>query len=567
MSLFPKGGVHNVVHFWVAFILILKRTFPIKGKYDKVIFRFDIQFDIEPLTPPNILSYQIDNSLHMKKIAPYVLALIGWVAIFWNDFPILIHAWNSEDYSHCYLILPIIGYLIWTNKAQIAKSVGGSGFFGYLLLVAAIFFLFVGRFGSLRYFVNLSMWTSLCGMTLVALGQRSFRALWLPMLIGIFTIPFPAFINRLASFRLRLISSYLSEQALRLVNVSVYRDGNIIDLGVIQLQVVDACSGLRYLWPSILMALLVGWFFLKNPWKRIILLAASIPVTILSNAFRIALTGILTKFIDPALAEGFFHDFSGWLVYILSLGILWGITLLLVSEKDKNKNDAPQAIDINRFNANLPSPVNGIATLALMAILIAGPYLLRHKQYTPERKDFSGFTTQIAEWKGEYSRLSQPVLKSLGLDDYINGRFTAPGERGSIWLLVSWYDHQTVEHAAHAPTSCLLGGGWDMLSKKVLPATHDSRGFPVTQMIMGKSGQKIVANFFLLQRGRIVTSEWLNKGYLVLDALLKQRTDGALVRMEMAVSPGQNAEDVQKTLNAFAKKLSKELIPYLPDDY
>lgn len=504
----------------------------------------------------------------MKKlIAPYALALIGWVAIFWNDFPVLLNLWNGEDYSHCYLILPIIGYLVWTNRAQVAKSVGGSGFFGYLLLLAAIFFLFVGRFGSLRYFVNLSMWTSLCGMALVALGQHSFRALWLPMLIGVFAIPFPAFIDRLASFRLRLISSYLSEKALRLVNIPVYRDGNIIDLGVIQLQVVDACSGLRYLWPSILMALLVGWFFLKSPWKRILLLAASIPVTIFSNAFRIALTGILTKFIDPALAEGFFHDFSGWLVYILSLGILWGITLLLVSKKDKTKDDGPQTVDMNRFNANLPGAANSIAVLGLVAVLALGPYLLRQKQYTPERKTFAGFTSQIEQWRGEYTRLSQPVLKSLGLDDYVNGRFTAPGERGNIWLLISWYDHQTVEHAAHAPTSCLLGGGWDMLSKRVLPPANDGRNFPVTQMVLGKGGQKLVSNFFLLQRGRVVTSEWLNKGYLVMDALLKQRTDGGLVRIEMAVPPGQNVDQVQQTLNAFAGTLRQKLAPHLPEDY
>ena len=111
--------------------------------------------------------------------------------------------------------------------------------------------------------------------------------------------PLPNFITKITSLKLRLISSVLSEKMLQLAGVPVFREGNIIDLGSIQLQVVDACSGLRYLWPSILMALLVGWFFMKKPWKRIVLLLFSIPVTILSNAFRIALTGILTKFIDP----------------------------------------------------------------------------------------------------------------------------------------------------------------------------------------------------------------------------------------------------------------------------
>jgi exosortase D (VPLPA-CTERM-specific) len=503
----------------------------------------------------------------MTRFILYALALVSWVAIFWADFPVLVHFWNGEDYSHCYLIVPIIIYLVWNNRSRIAEASGGSGFFGYLLLLISILFLFIGRFGSLRYFVNLSMWASFCGMALVALGQRSFRALWLPMVIGVFAIPFPAFIDRLASFRLRLISSYLSEQVLRLLNIPVFREGNVIDLGVIQLQVVDACSGLRYLWPSILMALLVGWFFLKAPWKRIVLLLASIPVTIFSNAFRIALTGILTKFIDPVLAQGFFHDFSGWLVYVLSLGILWGITMLLASERDKNSGDDVKPVDVARFNAVLPGAWNGAVVLVLLATLWAGPFFLKQQQYTPHRNRFTGLPMQVAQWQGKYSKLSEPVLKSLGLDDYMNGQFSTPGERGDIWVLVSWYAHQTVEHAAHAPTSCLLGGGWDMLSKRVLPPVSGGRAFPVTQMVLGKGSQKLISNFWLLQRGRVVTSEWLNKWYLVQDALLQQRTDGALVRIEMAVPPGKTVEQVQETLNGFAASLRQELSVYLPEDY
>ena len=238
------------------------------------------------------------------------------------------------------------------------------------------------------------MWTSLCGMSLVALGQRSFRALWLPMVIGSFAIPFPAFIDRIASFRMRLISSYLSEQVLQLLNIPVFREGNLIDLGVIKLQVVDACSGLRYLWPSILMALLMGWFFLKGPWKRIVFLIVAIAVTIFSNAFRIALIGILTKFIDPALAEGFFHDFSGWLVYVLSLGILWGITMLLAAGQDKTADGGPRPLDAVRFNASLPGAWNGAVVLALLATLWAGPYFLKQQQYPPHRERFTGFPTQ-----------------------------------------------------------------------------------------------------------------------------------------------------------------------------
>ena len=131
------------------------------------------------------------------------------------------------------------------------------------------------------------------------------------------------------TFNLKLAASSLSVAMLRLAGISVLQDGNIIDIGIAQLQVVDACSGLRYLMPLILMALLFGYFYCQRWWQNIILLITVIPLSIIVNGMRIFVTGMLHVWGKPELAEDFFHDFSGWIVFMLAGAILFGISLLL----------------------------------------------------------------------------------------------------------------------------------------------------------------------------------------------------------------------------------------------
>lgn len=509
---------------------------------------------------------QMNDELN-KTLTAYVLALGAWVCVFWSDFARLVHEWGHDDYSHCYLVMPLVGYIIWTNKRQILESIGGKSFLGYLLCLLAVGLYMLGRLGSLKFFVYISMWLFVCGGILIALGHKAFRGVWMALLVGFFSIPLPNFITKITSLKLRLISSVISEKMLQVVGVPVYREGNVIDLGSIQLQVVDACSGLRYLWPSILMALLVGWFFMKRPWKRVVLLLFAIPVTILSNAFRIALTGILTKFIDPALAEGFFHDFSGWLVYILSLGIL-GLCALLLNRYSPDPAGTPEDDD---------KPLPPLRTSAwwhgvVIALILGGAFLAQSTMLKnlslPERKDLVSFPVSIGDWTGKRSTLSEAVIKSLGSDDYLNGVYRNSKTGDVVYVLFSWYDHQTTAHAAHAPTSCLVGGGWDVMEKRVLPpSANGDRPFPVTQMILNREGQPLISNFSFLQRGRVVVSEWWNKWYLLVDSVVLQRTDGGLLRLEMPVRPGRSPNEAQAELDKFAGLLWAELRPYLPEGY
>ena len=156
-----------------------------------------------------------------------------------------------------------------------------------------------------------------------------FGNLAFPLLILAFIVPLPPYINRILTFQLKLAASEIATFMLRLSGVSVFLDGNIIDLGITQLQVVEACSGLRYLMPLFLLALLIGYFFTKGWWRNGVLVMLVIPLSVFFNSLRIWMSGILTVKGHPELVENFFHDFSGWVIFMIAGAILFGVTRIL----------------------------------------------------------------------------------------------------------------------------------------------------------------------------------------------------------------------------------------------
>lgn len=499
-----------------------------------------------------------------------LLSFIAWIIIYINHFNPLVGQWNNEDNSHSYLVVPVFLYLLWIARKEIASSASTSSFLGCIVLILSMMIMIMGRLGSLETLVYLSMWMSLAGIFLFFLGHHVFRFIVFPFIILIFAIPLPTFVNNLVSLKLQLWSSSLAASILKGLSIPVYREGNIIDLGVAQLQVVDACSGLRYLFPTIFLALLASRFFLKSNWSRITLVLISPFLTILSNSFRVAVTGVLVRYVDPGLAEGFFHDFSGWLVYMFMLLLLGGVTLVfkyIEKRYDPLNRNADSASNSTSGHAVLSRYTPWKSVLVLLIFMSASLFQMHmvNSQVVPERKDFSNFPEHIGSWQGERFTLSRQVLNSLWADDYMGGYYFNPSTGNSMHLLISYYETQTTRKTAHAPTSCLLGGGWILLSKQVVePDMENGRTFPVRAMLMEQAGNRILANFWFEQRGRLITSEYLNKMYLLWDSIVINRTDGALIRAEMYLQPDQTMEEGQKLMDVFLADLKNILDGYIP---
>jgi EpsI family protein len=186
-------------------------------------------------------------------------------------------------------------------------------------------------------------------------------------------------------------------------------------------------------------------------------------------------------------------------------------------------------------------------------------------QNMPERTSFDRFPMTIGSWEGKRDYLSSEIMKQLWADDYVSATFRNRLVPNSIHILIPFYEYQGTRHTAHAPQSCLLGGGWTILtSADRLTSVGNDKDIVIRTMHMQKENTRMLASYFFFQRGRVITSPWLNKGYLMLDGFTKRRTDGALVRVEMTIVPGQTEEQAFLVLEDFIAGLWEILPKYVP---
>ena len=184
----------------------------------------------------------------------------------------------------------------------------------------------------------------------------------------------------------------------------------------------------------------------------------------------------------------------------------------------------------------------------------------------PDRMSFEHFPMTIGDWHGKREYISQEILNALWADDYVTARYFKHGSYNMIYLLIPFYNYQATNHTAHAPQACILGGGYSLVeSKEHLIQVSPDKKIKIMTMVLEKGDTRLLGSYFFLQKGRVITSPWMNKFYLIWDGITKQRTDGALVRAEMTVAPGQSMEDAYKELEGFIVKLWPILPKYIPE--
>lgn len=502
----------------------------------------------------------------MTTVFSFISVVAAWTVLYWDSFPSLLRRWNSEDYSYCWLVVPLAVYVAWQRRDMLPRVPSPSVKSGYFLLILIGVFFFLGKASAVDALVFGSMWLSVLAAVLFIYGWRSLKAFFFPLIVLAFAIPPPPFINRMLTFKLRLISSDLSVRIMQFIDIPVYREGNVIDLGMIQLHVVDACSGLRYVFPTILLGILMGYWFNSRTWQRVVVVLATVPTAIATNALRIAIVGYIARNISVETAENFFHDASGLIIYLLSIVLLVALSLLLNLFSSKSGNTVrPDFTSLGQTETN--SPLH----LLVMACFLGGIFLgyqnVLSGRVVPERLSFESFPMKFSTYEGKKEFFDDNIVKSLGADDYLSGVFEDKQSGRDILLLISYYNYQEPQRAAHNPVSCLLGGGgWDLSSSVDLaPNPETGRPFGVRRLILQKAGYRLLALYWFQQRGRIITNEYMNKAYLALDSIQKQRTDGALVRLELVLADGESVEDGQKILDRFINKFSSILDPYVPE--
>jgi exosortase D (VPLPA-CTERM-specific) len=235
----------------------------------------------------------------------------------------LVQSWTSDpEYSHCLLIPVVSAFLIFRERAVLARMPFKGSWAGIVVLLAGAGLWGIAELSTIWVIEQYALVVVIYGLTLALVGPGVFRRLWMAMLILLFTIPLPIFFANSLSLHLELISSAIGVDVIRLFNIPVYLDGNVIDLGVYRLQVAEACSGLRYLFPLMTLAFIVAYFFRAPFWKRAAIFLASVPIAILMNSLRIGLVGVSVAYWGQKMAEGVLHYFEGWVVFMVSTALL-----------------------------------------------------------------------------------------------------------------------------------------------------------------------------------------------------------------------------------------------------
>ena len=207
-------------------------------------------------------SFELNNENLIKFIFPAGLLLI-FLLTYFPAFSKMSIRWAGGDNNYCYLVIPLFLYLLWDRRKHFNFQEFSWSLWGLVPILLSIGLILVGELGSVETLMYIGIWGCVVGLAFTLYGFRV-RHLMFPLIILLFIVPLPPFINKTLTFKLKMAASTLSVIMLRLTGISVFQDGNIIDLGFKQLQVVDACSGLRYLMPLLLLSLLVGHFFSKG---------------------------------------------------------------------------------------------------------------------------------------------------------------------------------------------------------------------------------------------------------------------------------------------------------------
>ena len=235
----------------------------------------------------------------------------------------LARTWSrDENFSHGYFVPLFAGYVVWRNRHEIAAAPKQSSIWGAAFIAGSLLTLTVGILGSELFLSRTSLILLLGSMIIFFWGWKVFWKLAFPWAFLFLMVPIPAIVFNQITFPLQLLASKLASGALPLFGVPVLREGNIIELPAMPLEVAEACSGIRSLLSLGTLAIIYGYFLETKISRRILLALAAVPIAVAANAFRIVGTGLLVQYWDPDKALGFFHEFSGWVIFVVSLVML-----------------------------------------------------------------------------------------------------------------------------------------------------------------------------------------------------------------------------------------------------
>jgi exosortase D (VPLPA-CTERM-specific) len=485
-------------------------------------------------------------------LAWFLVAVVAALPLFWIGFTGLAAAWTRPEFSHG-PVIPLLSFYMFLREMRAvppsAAPVTDRGA-GVAVVVLALLVALMGNLVRIDDIVFYAMIVWVGGLVLTLFGLRRGILFWPSVLHLVSMLPLPQFLYWRVATGLQHVSSEIGVALVGALGVPVFLDGNIIDLGVYKLQVAEACSGLRYLFPIMSFSYVFAVLYRGSVWHKVVLLLLAVPIAVLMNSVRIGIIGVLVDRYGIAQAEGFLHVFEGWVIFLSCIALLFA-TVKGMQWLSGDRRPLGEAIDLDftglggQLARVLTIPASrGLVAAALLTAALAAAWLLapRTAAEPAPRDPFALFPMQLDDWSGARATLPPNMEATLGADDYLASVWHSPGEAEPVDFFLSFYRSQTEGEAIHSPEVCLPATGWEVARIAQVTVPVAGRAMPLNRAIIQKGLEKQLVYYWFEGRGRQMTNDFAAKFYTVADSMTRGRTDGGLVRIITPLGAGGEAE-------------------------
>lgn len=513
----------------------------------------------------------------LAGLSIFTFAVVAAVPVFWLGLTSLASAWTTPEYSHGPLI-PLISLYLFLRELRhrpLPDLRVTDRWPGVLVMGLA---LLLGIFGNLTRIPDIVTYAIIIwigGLVLAVFGWQRGRTHQLPVLHLVFMLPLPQFVYWKLTVFLQWVSSVLGVWFVSLAGVPVYLEGNVIDLGIYKLQVAEACSGLRYLFPILSFSYLFAILYRGPFWHKAVLLLSAAPLTVFMNSVRIGVIGILVDRYGIEQAEGFLHFFEGWVIFLICVALLFGLAMLLQYMAPSPK-PLSEVIDLDfegfgRISARIlairPSLALAVGGLLTLAASVGWMTMGNIQGREIDRTPFAIYPLTVGDWRGSTYRLDEDVESVLAASDYLNAAYVNLDDGSNVSQFVAFYESQTEGSGIHSPEVCLPVGGWEIFSLE--PYQVDMTGtaygtFTLNRAVIQKGVSQQLVYYWFEQRGKRFVNDFKAKASVIVDSLRIGRTDGALVRFITPIGEDETPEAADARLQSFMRQSLPSLPRFVP---
>lgn len=513
---------------------------------------------------------KISQDLRFKCIV-----LLGlFIAAYWVPLKAMVTIWlTNDDYSYGFLIPLISVYFLWEKRKSISDVVFKSSWAALPLLLLFYLICLYGTLGSSGSASITAIPFLIALYTAFCFGIPLVKRLALPLGFLIFMVPLPTIVDTTLGVFLKSVSSKMGGWIIQAVGIPVYVSGNIIDIGTTQLQVVDACSGMRYLFALLALGVIYAATFQKVLWKRILCFLVTIPIAIFTNALRIGATGILANHYGSGVAEGFFHGFSGWIIFMFAFALLFlfGLFLkFLFPDPTSDTKPTKHNVSLPEVATAIGGGINRAFYTSIILICIFGLFSLSTHTMPPIKIQggIVSFPLNFSNWQGRSEFVDPEIVEKSGAEESFSGTYSnSKGDIISLYMGFRSTAFLANENFFHSPTVCLPSSGWKVTEEgtKVIDNVPYWGSLTAYRMVIENSGQSQVAYFWFQTKDRTSYNVNINRYHLALHAITRNNTYDLFIRPITPVGHNETIADADRRMDQFVREMMAEMLKFLKE--